>query len=311
MTPRQTAERVASLPTERTLTDALPQSPGLLSSEMPSEYFDQDRKPADFFERMRPTFNVESEWLSAAGEVGIFSYGAKMNVPTYPIFGPPPPLIQLGFSQTQFWETGNQHLPNHLSDFTFGVSWVRRLNDRWTLRMMTNAAFASDGDNTSGDAWQFRGDVFAIYSRDPQWIWTVGVLALGRNDLPAVPAIGLIWQPSEQVMLDLILPRPRLRVLLRDGETRQQWGYVGGGFSGGTWAYQQSDGSDDQVTYGDWRLVIGWESVPHVKPGVPFQRGRKLGIEAGYSFARDIEFDSQRPTIDLGETFLLRTTLTF
>lgn len=310
--PPATPERIASLPTESTLKEALPDSPlGDVPSPFEQGLTHGDGGQPDFWERMRPTVDLETEWLPASGEVGIFSYGAKMNVPTYPFFGPPPPLIRLGYSQTELFDTGHRDLPTQLSDFTFGLSWVRRLNDQWTLRMMGNAAFASDGENTSGDAWQFRGGIFAIYSRDPRWIWTVGALALGRNDLPAVPAIGLIWQPDETLQFDLILPRPRIRVLLRDGATRQQWGYVGGGFSGGTWAYQQSNGADDQLTYGDWRLVAGWESVPRARPGVPFQRGRKLGIEAGYSFARDIEFESGRPTLDLGNTFLLNASLSF
>jgi len=168
--------RLAALPTENTLRDALPMPS--VPADLAQDTGFRDRERADFWQRMRPTFNLETEWLPASDEVGIFSYGAKMSIPTYPIFGPPPPLIQLGFSRTEFGQTGDQQLPADVSDFSFGLSWVRRLNERWTLRLMTTAAFASDGENTSGDAWQFRGGVFAIYSRDPEWIWTVGALAL-------------------------------------------------------------------------------------------------------------------------------------
>ena len=71
------------------------------------------------------------------------------------------------------------------------------------------------------------------------------------------------------------------------------------------------NGRQDQLTYGDWRVVLGWESVPRVEPGVPFQRGRKLGCEVGYSFAREIEFERDSATISLDDTLLLQAKLSF
>lgn len=303
-------ERVASLPTESTLDAALP--PSSIDVDYGNSGDPQlPQSPFSELKRFQPIVSAEAEWLPAGGATGISSYGATVKVPTYPFFGPPPPLIQVGYNWTEFQASSEHGLPNDVMDVSLGLSGVRRLNDRWTLRVMGSVAFASDGDNTSSDAWQFRGGAFGMYSRDPHWIWTVGVVALGRNDLPAVPAVGLIWQPNDTLKLDLILPRPRLNVLLLDGTNRQCWGYWGGGFSGGTWAYERGNGQHDQLTYGDWRLVAGVESVPRVVPGIPFQRGRKLGLEVGYAFARDIEFESGRPTLSLDDTVLIQASLSF
>lgn len=303
-------ERIASLPTENTLDAALP--PASIDVEYENSGHAQ-RSPGAFsqLKRFQPIVSADAEWLPAGGATGIASYGATVKVPTYPVFGPPPPLIQFGYNWTEFRASSEHELPDHVMDVSLGLSGVRRLNDRWTLRLMGSIAFASDGDNTSSDAWQFRGGAFGMYSRDPHWIWTVGVVVLGRNDLPAVPAVGLIWQPNDVFKLDLILPRPRISTLLLDGSSRQCWGYLGGGFSGGTWAYEHTNGQQDQLTYGDWRLVAGLESVPRVVPGIPFQRGRKLGLEIGYAFARDIEYESGRPTLSLDDTLLVQATLSF
>ncbi|WP_166830844.1 DUF6268 family outer membrane beta-barrel protein [Thalassoroseus pseudoceratinae] len=302
--------RLASLPTENTLEETLPPS-SIEGQFATSGDLEPPRSVFSQLKRFRPLVNAEAEWLPSTGGFGISSYGAAIKVPMYPIFGPPPPLIQFRYERTDFQSPSELGLPDDVLDLVVGISWVRRINDRWTVRTMGSVAFASDGDNTSSDAWQFRGGAFAMYSRDPAWIWTVGVIALGRNDLPAVPAVGLIWQPSDSFKLDLILPRPRMNFLLLDGPSRQCWGYLGGGFSGGTWAFERGDGQHDQLTYGDWRLVVGVESVPRVVPGVPFQRGHKIGLEVGYSFARDLEFQSDRPTISLDDTALLQATISF
>ena len=90
-----------------------------------------------------------------------------------------------------------------------------------------------------------------------------------------------------------------------ENELRQQWVYFGGGFSGGTWAYQRANGVNDQITFRDWRLVFGWESTPRSEPGMPFGRGRKVNLELGYVFAREFEFTSGVADVKLREAILL------
>ena len=179
------------------------------------------------------------------------------------------------------------------------------------MRFMAGASFATDGNNTSSDAWRFRGGAFAIYNRNPEWIWTFGAIALGRNDLPVVPAVGVIHQPNPAIRFDLIMPRLRLAFLLVDRGTRQQWGYLGAALNGTTWGVERVDGMDDQLTYGDFRAVLGWESTPTPEFGMPFTRGRKLGIEIGYVFSRDFEWEQTGAKIQLDDTFMLRGSFSF
>lgn len=48
-----------------------------------------------------------------------------------------------------------------------------------------------------------------------------------------------------------------------------------------------------------------------VVPGMPFTRGRKLGVEVGYVFAREFEFETGRPDIKLDDTLMLRVSASF
>ncbi len=268
-------------------------------------------QPLNLRELMWPTFNLSAEWLGEASGVEIGSYDVSVQIPTYPFFGPPPPFLNAGFSYTNLSAPTALGLPTDLYDYSLGFSWIRPLSDQWTLRLMFSTALATDGQNNSSDAWQFRGGAFAMYQPNQQWTWLVGAIALGRSDLPAVPAVGAIWQPNAGWKFDLIMPKPKIAMMLVDNGPRQQWAYVGGGFDGGTWAYQRWDGVDDRITYRDWRVMLGWESIPAAVPGVPFTRGRKLAVEIGYSFAREFEFDSGTPDINLDHTWLLRASASF
>ena len=242
---------------------------------------------------MRPSFSFAAERQAKSDGVGLGSYDASVTLPTFPLFGPPPPFINAGFNYTNIDAPNSLGLPTDLYQTDFGLAWMRRINDRWMTRFMAGTSFATDGNNNSSDAWRFRGGAFAIYRRSPKWTWTFGALALGRNDIPVIPAVGVIHQPTPGLRIDLIMPKPRVSFLLVDNGPRQQWGYVGAGLNGGTWGVQRVDGVDDQLTYGDFRAVLGWESTPTPEPGMPFTRGRKLVAEIGYVFSRDFEWEKR------------------
>lgn len=260
---------------------------------------------------MRPSFNFSGEWQAEANDVGLTALGGRMGIPTYPVFGPPPPFINLGFNYTQVAAPLSVGLPESLYETELGLAWMRRINERWMMRLMAGASFATDGKNNSDDAWRFRGGVFAMYRRNPKWTWTFGVIALGRNDLPVVPAVGVIHQPNPSLRFDLTMPRPRIAFLLADRGPRQRWGYVGVSLNGTTWGVERVGGQDDQLTYGDFRAVLGWESIPTPENGIPFTRGRKLGAEIGYVFSRDFEWESDGSTLQLDDVLMLRATVSF
>ncbi len=255
---------------------------------------------------MRPSFRLGAQWLSEADDVELSSYDARVTMPLYPIFGPPPPMVSLGFEFTDLNAPASYDLPGELYETSIGLSWMRRRNDRWSFRWMLGVANATDGDNHSSDAWQFRGGGFALYQPNERWTWTFGAIALGRNDIPVVPAIGFIYQPNPCLRFDASFPRPRASLLLADDGTRQQWGYIGAGMEGGTWGYRQVDGVNDQLTYRDWRFVLGWESTPRREAGMPIALGRTISAEVGYAFGRRFEFERGRSDLEIQDAVLIR-----
>jgi hypothetical protein len=176
---------------------------------------------------------------------------------------------------------------------------------------MLGVALATDNMNTTSDAWQFRGGVFAVYEPDENWQWVFGAIAIGRSDLPVVPAVGVIWNPTPDLKIDLTFPKPKISSLIGQTDSRQQWCYAGMAIGGGTWAYERADQTNDQLTYRDWRVVVGWESLPTPVAGSRFTMGRKLGVEIGYVFSRDLQFSSDSPDTSLSDAVTLGITTRF
>jgi hypothetical protein len=313
--------RWALLPTDRTLrTDAGMEplvSPGVSldgpaagpTNEPPlSDAIDQS---LDLKSLLRPRVEFFAEWEPESDGLAISSYDLSAKMPTYPIFGPPPPFVTTGYSYTRIDAPATLDLPESLHDFSLGLGWMRRINDRWMARFMLSGAFASDMDNASSDAWQIRGGGFALYRPNERWSWAFGALATGRDDVPVIPAFGVIWEPSPQLKVNLMMPRPRVAYLLAESDTRQYWGYVGGGISGGTWAYNRASGVGERLSYREFRLVLGWESTSPLPPGTFRATGTRLNAEIGYVFGREFELDRDGADIKTDDALLLRTGISF
>ncbi len=277
--------RWVSLPTDRdtTLNDEPPLLPaGTVTQWPPPQAVGAENSASfDYWRLLRPRGTFHAEWEPKSDWLSLSSYDFKTQVPAFPVFGPPPPFITAGFSYTAIDAPSALDLPSDLYDIALGMSWIRPINDRWTMRLLLSGAFASDFQNNTSDAWQLRGGVFALYRPNERWNFAIGALATGRSDLPVIPAAGAIWDPKPGLRVDLMLPRPRVSLLVVDLGTRQHWVYFGGGFTGGTWAYEQANGQDDQLTYREWRLVVGWESMPPREPGKFMQAGTKFSAEVG------------------------------
>jgi hypothetical protein len=253
---------------------------------------------------------LRTEWLSDP-DAGLSTSGVSIKAPLLRGFGSPPPIVKIGFDYTNLFAADQFGLPDDLYTYSIGISSVRRINDRWAVRTMLGTAFSTDHDNTSSDAWQFRGGAFGIYERSPQWKWTFGAIALGRRDLPVLPAFGAIWQPTQRHRFDLTLPTIKANYLLSDDGQRQRWTYLGIGLNGNTWGVERTDGVDDQLSYGDWRVLFGWQSRPTPEPGKSFSIGRTNSLSIGYAFSRDLEFQNETLEVPLASTFLIQLSTSY
>jgi len=254
--------------------------------------------------------SLESEWL-VDSDFELSTQSAALKLPLLFRSGSPPPIVKFGVAFTDLSADESLNLPDKLYEYSTGLSWIKKLNDRWMMRTMLGINYATDNENTSSDSWRFTGGAFAIYQKSPTLSWTFGAIALGRRDLPVVPAIGAVWLPQPGTRVDLILPNPKVNFLVSDDGQRQDWAYLGAGINGNTWGYEQPNFGDDTLTYSDVRVVVGWESRPSAPANQPYVPGRKFGVELGYAFSRDLEIENENVDVPLEDAIMFRASTRF
>ena len=125
-----------------------------------------------------------------------------------------------------------------------------------------------------------------------------GVVFLGRADLPVLPAVGLTWTPDVRTKLDLRFPQARYsHRLMKEGAKSETWGYCSAGIGGNTWAVTRQSGLTDELSLRDIRVLCG---IEHVTDG-----GGGWFCEAGFAFARKIEYERTATEVSLSDGLLL------
>lgn len=190
-------------------------------------------------------------------------------------------------------------VPEELFETGVAFLWRRKINDRWSFLGQVQPSIRSDfttGDNAVrifGMAlWtcQYVPDKLSV---------TVGAVVLGRNDLPALPAIGFNWTPDARTKVEIGLPRSRFaKRIAKDGAQSETWSYVSGAIGGNTWAVTRQSGLTDELSLRDLRAMVG---IEHIMDG-----GGGCFAEAGYSFFRKIEYESTETEIELSDGFVVQ-----
>ena len=195
-------------------------------------------------------------------------------------------------------------VPETLYETGVNFFWMRQLSPRWAARVMVAPMVRSDF-TTSENAVR----VFGLGLLAWQWIpeeleLSFGVVSLGRDDIPVLPAIGLVWTPTPQWRIDAVFPRPRVAYRWsKDAARSETWVYLSSALGGNTWAVSRSSGEVDELSLKDLRLLVG---VEQIRAG-----GRGHFIEAGWVFARELEYAREDVSIEFEDCATIRAGITF
>ena len=269
------------------------------------------RAAPDWWATFRPSVSVQCEWEPRKDDFQFTSTELAATFRFRPLFDLMPPSLTPRFSLATFDAPAGQEIPSTLYSLSLGFSWLVPLHERWALSLAITPSFSGDFENTTGDAWRLAGMAMALYNHSSTLSLGFGAVLTGRADYPVIPAAGVRWTPTPNIKVDAFFPRPKLSWLLADRGTRQTWLYLGGGFGGGTWAYQRNDGTNDVLTYRDWRVLIGLELAPPGGSGPIPSEGFRAFLEAGYVFGRCVEYDLGLPDYEPSPTFVLSAGVSF
>ncbi len=194
-------------------------------------------------------------------------------------------------------------LPSDVYSVWVEFQYMKQFTPQWAMQLAVAPGLYTDFRNTSSDAVRITGRALAFYAKSRQTQIAFGVVFLDRENVFALPAVGLIHSPSETVRLEAIFPRPRAMFRVKKGATGEGWVYLAGEFGGGSWAIERANGTDDIVTYGDLRLIAGfeWRNGPV----------RRAFVEGGWVFERDVEYDSGLGDFSPDQTGMIRAGVAF
>ena len=224
-----------------------------------------------------------------------------------PFFTRETPIVIEPRYRIQLLEGPNMpNLPARLHDVDIQFRHFRRLNSQWIFDgAVTVGLYADDHSFDDSDAFRVSGRALVVYEATEYWKWILGVVYANRAGTTVFPAVGLAYD-SPTVKYQFVFPRPRAAWLLPGSivDHDEHWVYVMGEFGGGAWSITNPiAGTPDELNMSDIRILFGYENKV---PG-----SFSWNIEAGYVFAREIEFASAIPDASLDDTFLIRAGMSY
>ncbi len=186
-------------------------------------------------------------------------------------------------------------IPPRLYNFHLGLQARKQVSPGFSYDVASSISIASDFEDSARDGIQFPSHAVAFLHSDYEFDIAFGVEYLHRDDIKILPVIGLVLrEPELGIRAELVFPRPRIDFQLNSTTTF----YVSGELGGGSWDIERPDESNDVMTYRDYRIGIGLNSMD--------EDGKQSAIELGYVFRRELEFRHLPESLQFDDGFVIR-----
>jgi len=190
-------------------------------------------------------------------------------------------------------------LPDEFYDVSVDFRYLRPVGDYWVLDFAVTPGIYGNTE-TDEDVFRTQARAVAIYQYSPTAKWIVGGTYLDRDDVEFLPIVGVIWTPTDYYKLDLLFPRPKVAVRAYRDCCSAWWLYLSGELGGGAWGVTRTGGAADVATLTDVRFFFGMEREHDLLSGK---------LEAGYVFARELEYQSGVGDTELDGAAMFRAVL--
>lgn len=168
-----------------------------------------------------------------------------------------------------------RNMPDYLAAIPLNVDWLWRFVNGWSIEIGTAPGIYSDIDALGSDMFgaPFRGCFY--YAVQPQFSLKAGMEVRPGWDLAIMPIVGVGWQPTDNLLFELALPRSVIN-----------WKSDGFGLFGqvewrSTTYNMSGDGNDpDDISFEDWLASIG--------ASFDITSSLRIQAELGYAFGRTV-----------------------
>jgi len=224
---------------------------------------------------------------------GMTSLGMKFD-----LVGKGPMWVSGNFGWNFLSGPNTAAVPPQTFDLGVELNYAKKLNDLWDVHLNVQPLLATDFTNNTSDAFRVMAGGLVTFQADEVTKLVLGVSYLNRPDLNFLPIAGLKWMVTENLELDMLVPRPRIAWRFDKQDVDEKWLFLAGEVGGGSWAIQREAQTPDRMGYRDLRCLGGIEYKQ--------SSGGRSVLEAGYVFNRRIDFLRGPGDVNPGSTFVIR-----
>lgn len=194
-------------------------------------------------------------------------------------------------------------VPPRLYEAYVDFRWLRRITPKLGMELAVTPGVFSDFNRVGPASIRIQGRGLAAFDWSQRLRLVAGVLYLDRDDIRILPAGGLIWNPHDNALYELVFPRPKIARRIAWNERAAWWTYVLGELGGNSYGATRAGGVEDTLTYRDYRVILGIERKVNL--------GISAYFETGYVFGRELEYLTGPAAISPPGTVLVRGGLTY
>lgn len=182
-------------------------------------------------------------------------------------------------------------LPDTLESWALTASYLKPLNQEWSVFVSTKPGIYHDGSRVSSDAINVPISVFARYSTQPELAWTFGIMGDFFDENPVIPVVGVDWRFAPGWRFNVGYPWIGLgRELGAHWEIRSGVQFQGGGY----WVAQRV-APGVQGTLIDYREIrIAIDLVHQLSPTLELQLSAGANVDRNFDyFDRGFELEGE------------------
>jgi hypothetical protein len=184
-------------------------------------------------------------------------------------------------------------LPPRLYDFQIAYHMRHALGERLVFDFKAGVGVFSDFEGSAREGVRNPGHAVGFFEIAP-WLVSVGGLeVLDRDDYNLLPVGGVILRPAENLILEMVYPRPKVQFKHKPNRAI----YVSGELGGDTWAIERAYAVNDVVTYKDLRILFG---------AISFNKRTDTSLELGWAFDRRLSYRSNQGNYQPDDAFLMQ-----
>ncbi|QGJ69831.1 Hypothetical protein PBC10988_15180 [Planctomycetales bacterium 10988] len=258
------------------------------------------RTPIDTDLHMGGAFRIVPDYGDEGfGLQEIDGYAKKMV-----FIGDFPVIVKVGGGISLLDSPAPLMLPQEVYELSLGGTVPFPVSDDFMVLVGAGVSLPGDFQQFESDQIQLTGQVIGTYQWTEHWSLMGGVFYFGEDaPFPILPFGGATYTPYDGLRYDLFLPRPRVAKRFYQCGKCSWWGYVGGGFGGGSWYIERPDGESRFLEYEEYQFLFGLE--------------RRIGdlvtadIEFGYLMGRELNIDDENLSYELDNALSVRFSTNF